>query len=282
MSIMASIGHDNAKNIITSTRHLGISSDSDSDGDGGGQACSNCSIEEDGLECPLCCEGFNSIHHLPYVLWCGHSICKRCLLDLHWATVRLPITPIQLPLFIACPWCQSLSCRLVWKGKLKYPCKNFFLLWLVESMKSDNVKENSVKADISTRKSGKEDDKAMGVQHLHQQNYSGVSQQVSFYNGFSSSSSLSSSLILPILPQSHSRVFFFRGFLTKVVRFCAQLMAKFISLVIVLFLLFCVLPISLIILVVYFGATLFIAFPSFLVVYFAFPSLSWLLREIIT
>ena len=187
--------------------------------------------------------------------------------------MRLPITPVQLPLFIACPWCQSLSCRLVWKGKLKYPCKNFFLLWLVESMKSGNAKENSVKGDISTRKSGKEDDKAVSAQHLHQQNYSGVSQQVPFYNGFSSSS-LSSSLILPILPQSHSRVFFFRGLLTRIVRFCAQLMAKFLSLLIVLFLLFCVLP--------YFCATLFFAFPSFLVVYFAFPSLSWLLREIIT
>lgn len=39
-------------------------------------ACSNCSREE-GLECPICCESFNIVENIPYVLWCGHTLCKN-------------------------------------------------------------------------------------------------------------------------------------------------------------------------------------------------------------
>lgn len=90
---------------------------------------------EDGLECPVCWEGFNNSDNLPYVLWCGHSLCKSCVMGLQWAVVKLPVVPVQLPLFISCPWCQFLSCRLFWKGKLRFPCKNVFLLWMIDSVR---------------------------------------------------------------------------------------------------------------------------------------------------
>lgn len=219
---------------------------------------------EDGLECPLCWEGLNSSRHLPYVLWCGHSLCKSCLLGLQWATVKLPVVPVQLPLFISCPWCQFLSCRLVWKGKLKYPCKNFLLLWLVESVGGD-------------------------MRHCHDgtkmedKPYSGAVASAShqFYYGVADQAS--SHRLWEILgAQQPSNVFFLHRWFKKMVSLCAQLMAKFMLLLLVMFILFCVLPFSTVILVVYFAATLIFAFPSFLAVYFAFPSLSWLLREIVT
>lgn len=77
-------------------------------------------------------------------------------------------------------------------------------------------------------------------------------------------------------------VLFLHTWLKNLVWLCANLAAKFMLLLLVLFISFCILPFSMIVLVVYFLATLIFAFPSFLVVYFAFPSLSWLLREIVT
>eukprot|EP00250_Pteridium_aquilinum_P032992 c5070_g1_i2 orf=106-801(-) len=208
---------------------------------------------EDGLECPVCWEGFNSNSHLPYVLWCGHSLCKSCLLGLQWATVKLPVVPVQLPLFICCPWCQFLSCRLVWEGRLKYPCKNFFLLWLVDSLRSDGAKAEAKSADPPEPSSI-------------------LADQASASRLWEISSGT----------QQPSDVLFLQRWCKKLAGLCAHLVAKFMLLLLVLFILFCVLPFSMIVLMVYFVATLIFAFPSFLVVYFAFPSLSWLLREIVT
>ncbi|KAJ7971038.1 RING finger protein [Quillaja saponaria] len=98
---------------------------------------------EEGLECPICWESFNIVENVPYVLWCGHTLCKNCILGLQWAVVKFPSLPIQLPLFISCPWCNLLSFRLVYRGILKFPRKNYFLLWMVESMNGDRVKSHS-------------------------------------------------------------------------------------------------------------------------------------------
>ncbi|GJV78147.1 RING/U-box superfamily protein, partial [Tanacetum coccineum] len=98
---------------------------------------------DEGFECPICWESFNIVENIPYVLWCGHTLCKNCVLGLQWAVVKLPTLPIQLPFFISCPWCNLLSFRLVYKGNLKFPRKNYFLLWMVESMNGDRVKSHS-------------------------------------------------------------------------------------------------------------------------------------------
>ena len=91
---------------------------------------SSCTSREEGLDCPICWESFNLVENVPYVLWCGHTMCKNCILGLHWAVVKFPSLPIQLPLFISCPWCNLLSFRLVYKGNLRFPRKNYFLLWI--------------------------------------------------------------------------------------------------------------------------------------------------------
>ncbi|XP_042506636.1 uncharacterized protein LOC122082891 [Macadamia integrifolia] len=89
--------------------------------------------EEDSLECPICWESFNLVENVPHVLWCGHSLCKTCLLSLQPAEIKFPILSIHIPVLLSCPWCQLLCFKLVWKGDLRFPRKNFFLLWLVET-----------------------------------------------------------------------------------------------------------------------------------------------------
>ncbi|KAJ6936543.1 LOW QUALITY PROTEIN: hypothetical protein NC652_011296 [Populus alba x Populus x berolinensis] len=95
---------------------------------------------EEALECPICWESFNIVENVPYVLWCGHTLCKNCVLGLQWAVVKFPTLPIRLPLFISCPWCNLSSFRFVYRGNLKFPRKNYFLLWMVESKNGDRDK----------------------------------------------------------------------------------------------------------------------------------------------
>ncbi|XP_047312045.1 uncharacterized protein LOC124915382 isoform X2 [Impatiens glandulifera] len=115
------------------------------DDDDDDEISSNCSSrvgEDEGLECPICWEYFNIVENVPYVLWCGHSVCKNCILGLQWGAI-IKFLPLQLPLFISCPWCNYLSPRLIYKGNLKFPCKNYFLLSMVESRNSQRVKSHS-------------------------------------------------------------------------------------------------------------------------------------------
>ncbi|KAK6788488.1 hypothetical protein RDI58_012286 [Solanum bulbocastanum] len=98
---------------------------------------------EEGLECPICWESFNIVENIPYVLWCGHSLCKNCLLGLKSASVKISTQQIQIPLFVSCPWCNLLTLRLFYQGNLKFPSKNFFLLWMVESRNGDRMKSPS-------------------------------------------------------------------------------------------------------------------------------------------
>jgi len=49
---------------------------------------SSCTSREEGLDCPICWESFNLVENVPYVLWCGHTMCKNCILGLHWAVVK--------------------------------------------------------------------------------------------------------------------------------------------------------------------------------------------------
>ncbi|RWW22125.1 hypothetical protein GW17_00013701 [Ensete ventricosum] len=64
-------------------------------------------------------------------------------MGLQWAAVKIPTLPMQLPFFISCPWCNLSSFRLVYNGNLMFPRKNYFLLWMVESMNADRLKSQS-------------------------------------------------------------------------------------------------------------------------------------------
>lgn len=222
---------------------------------------------EEGLECQICCESFNIVENIPYVLWCGHTLCKNCVLGLQWATVNLPSFSIQMPFFISCPWCNLLSFRLVYKGDLKLPRKNFFLLWMVEGMNGDSLKLHSAVC--------------------------GEHQRTWFSN---SCSTLDSQVNLscprrpppymqPEQPLNHDRnQRRFHSSLRKSLAFFVNLTTKFrlffMILLIVLYLF--AIPTSAVILVLYIVITLLIALPSFLILCLAFLCLNWLVREVLT
>lgn len=224
---------------------------------------------EEGLECPICWESFNIVENVPYVLWCGHTLCKNCILGLQWAVVKFPTLPIQLPLFISCPWCNLLSFRLVYRGILKFPRKNYFLLWMVESMNGDRVKTHSscsedhhpvwpINGNVST---GSQVSHRRG-QHIHPPEPSGENALV-HVNNYLTVERLHSSL--------RKSLFFF-----------VHLTAKFPLVVILLLIILYAIPASAAILALYILVTVLFALPSFLILYFAYPSLDWLVREIIT
>ncbi|KAG2322032.1 hypothetical protein Bca52824_015245 [Brassica carinata] len=89
--------------------------------------------EQEGLDCPICFESFNIVENVPYVLWCGHTLCQNCVFALQSAVSTLSGHDIRVPFFVSCPWCQLLSLRIVYNGVLKFPRKNFFLLWMVST-----------------------------------------------------------------------------------------------------------------------------------------------------
>ncbi|KAG9138378.1 hypothetical protein Leryth_001571 [Lithospermum erythrorhizon] len=94
---------------------------------------------DEGLECPICWELIVECFHA----LCGHTLCKNCLLwSKQWANSSFPIQ-YQIPFFISCPWCNMLTLRLLYKGNLKCPSKNFFLLWMVECRNGERGKSPS-------------------------------------------------------------------------------------------------------------------------------------------
>lgn len=244
------------------------------------QAGSDCSDDEvssvvgreEGLECPICWESFNIVENVPYVLWCGHTLCKNCILGLQWAVVKFPTLPIQLPLFISCPWCNLLSFRLVYRGNLKFPRKNYFLLWMVESMNGDRVKTHSsctedhhpdwpINGNVSTGSQVSHSNLRRG-QHVRHPEPSGTNGH-EHVNNYLTVETLHSSL--------RKSLFFF-----------VHLTAKFPLVVILLLIVLYAIPASAAILALYILVTVLFAVPSFLILYFAYPSLDWLVREIIT
>ena len=231
------------------------------------------SSREEGLECPICWDSFNIVENVPHVLWCGHTLCKNCILGLQWAVVKFPTLPIQLPLFISCPWCNLLSPRLVYKGNLKFPRKNFFLLWMIESLNGDRVKSSSAFCGDhqATWLSNSKLTHGSQVSHpvmrrgqcLHRSESSGSNHDHNPVNNSLTAERLHSSL-------RKSLVFF------------VHLTAKFpLVLIFILIVLYAV-PASAAILALYILITVLFALPSFLILYFAYPSLDWLVREIIT
>ena len=228
---------------------------------------------EERLECPICWESFNIVENVPYVLWCGHTLCKNCILGLQWAVVKFPTLPIQLPLFISCPWCNLLSLRLVYRGNLKFPRKNYFLLWMVESMNGDRVKSHStVCGDHQPVWPIIKDSLTNGSQEGH-----GIPWRGQVCHTESSSSNqyhgnTSNYLSIETLHTS----------LRKSLVLFVHLIAKFPLIIIFLLIVLYAIPASAAILALYILVTILFALPSFLILYFAYPSLDWLVREIIT
>lgn len=249
---------------------------------------SECSDDEtsivgrgEGLECPICWESFNLVENVPYVLWCGHTLCKNCILGLQWAVVKFPTLPVQLPLFISCPWCNLLSFRLVHNGNVRFPRKNYFLLWMIESITGERVKPQST---------------THGDHHLHPQPLWPIKDNVTFgsqvrhgnlrrgqhgshphhlepsasngYNDYADNHRLT-------MERLHSSVL-------KLLVFVVRLTAKFPLVLIFLLIITYAVPASAAVLALYILVTILFAFPSFLMLYFAYPSLDWLVREITT
>ncbi|XP_044480142.1 uncharacterized protein LOC123224706 [Mangifera indica] len=245
------------------------------------QAASECSDDEvssivsreEGLECPICWESFNIVENVPYVLWCGHTLCKNCILGLQWAVVKFPTLPIQLPLIISCPWCNLLSFRLVYKGNLKFPRKNYFLLWMVESMNGDRLKSHS----------------GFCEDHLpswSSNNSLSFGNQVSCGNYRRAQRSQHSEPVGPnhdhFRGNNYLRVQRMHSSLRKSLVFFVHLTAKFPLVIIFLLIVVYAIPACAAILALYILVTILFALPSFLILYFAYPSLDWLVREIIT
>ncbi|XP_065877965.1 uncharacterized protein [Euphorbia lathyris] len=245
------------------------------------QALSECSDDEpslnnsreEGLECPICWESFNIVENVPYVLWCGHTLCKNCVLGLQRAVVKLPALPIQLPFFITCPWCSLLSLRLVYKGNLRFPCKNYFVLWMVESMNGDRSKSYfSLRGDhqavcSSNRNLG------VGNQVSQTSNRRGPCTRTSEQ---SASTRVQGGMNIRYINADRLQVS-----LRKSLVFFVHLTAKFPLIVIFLLVILYAIPVSAAVLALYILITIIFAVPSFLVLYFALPSLDWLVREII-
>ncbi|XP_057867189.2 uncharacterized protein LOC131074569 [Cryptomeria japonica] len=228
---------------------------------------------EEGLECPICWESFNIVENVPYVLWCGHTLCKNCVLGLQWATVKFPTLPVQLPLFISCPWCQLLSFRLVWKGSLKFPRKNFFLLWMVESMNGDRRLHGSIEGEH-------------GVLPTNGGIGSGNVSILSDCSGRHSCSHAEHSSQRPNgvieVVRNYLNSNMLHASFRKSLLIFVQMTAKFPLVIVFLLIVLYVIPASAAILALYCLITILFALPSFLILYFSYPSLDWLVREIVT
>lgn len=220
--------------------------------------------KEEKLECPICWESFNVVENVPYVLWCGHTICKYCLLGLQRAVViKSSALPFQLPFFVACPWCNILSLRLVCNGTIKFPSKNFYLLWMVESVngcrsqsRSDDKRVTSVQRNMRNR-CDKVSNTASDDERLLDNR--------GWWNG---------------VTRGYFRTGRLHDSVCKSMALVAHLLAKFPLVVIFLLMALYAIPVSAAVLGLYFFVTFALAVPSFLVLYFAFPSLNWLIREI--
>ncbi|XP_022734645.1 uncharacterized protein LOC111288140 isoform X2 [Durio zibethinus] len=234
-----------------------------------GRACSECSDDEvcsngsrdEGLECPICWESFNIVENVPYVLWCGHTLCQNCILGLQPAVLKLPTQHIKIPMFISCPWCHLLSLRLVYNGNLKFPRKNFFVLWMIESLNGDR--------NGFVWRTSSEEHQPIGFPRcnlmLGNQAINGVVRRGSYthrseqirspdYGGRNNVERHHFSL--------HKSLYFFIHFVFK-----------FPLVIILLLIVFFAIPGSAVILLLYLLVTVVFAVPSLLVLYFAFPML---------
>ncbi|XP_021910561.1 uncharacterized protein LOC110824282 [Carica papaya] len=224
---------------------------------------------EEGLECPVCWESFNIVENVPYVLWCGHTLCQNCILGLQCAVLRFLTQEIKIPFIILCPWCHLMSFRLVYKRSLKFPCKNYFLLWMIESLNGDRVRSGCSFGGYNHRLV------CFPICSLSLTNHSGTG-----INSQVSHSELPGQLGSDRDNISSSNVEGHHFSLYKSFDFFIYFTSKFPVAIILLLMLFFAIPGSIFILVLYLLVTVLLAIPSILVLYFAFPTLDKLVREI--
>ncbi|KAH0728071.1 hypothetical protein KY284_003936 [Solanum tuberosum] len=230
-------------------------------------AYSNASSEEEGLECPICWESFNIVENIPYVLWCGHTLCKHCLLGLKSASWKFSTQQVQIPLFISCPWCNMLTFRLALSGNLKSPSKNFFLLWMVESKNGDRGKSPSTIC--------RDHQQEMPIQCT---SVTGNNTSVMNYRRvrrLGSPGSSTSSYNHTSAQRAHSS-------LHKSLDLFIRITSKFPLVLVLLLLVMFAIPSCAAVLALYLLITILFGLPSFLVLYFAYPALEWLIKEITT
>ncbi|GMJ04642.1 hypothetical protein like AT1G69330 [Hibiscus trionum] len=216
------------------------------------EVCSNGSRSE-ALECPICWESFNIVENVPYVLWCGHTLCQNCIFGLQSAVLKLSASQLEIPFFISCPWCHLLSLRLVYGGNLKFPRKNFFLLWMIESLNGDRY------GYVRRMSSG---DNRCNLMLGNQASNSLVRRESDAHGGSNN------------VERHH------RFSLYKSLYFFVHIATKFPLIIMFLLIVFFAIPGSVVILLLYLLVTIVFAVPSFLVLYFAFPMLNRLVREI--
>ncbi|XVF43195.1 hypothetical protein PTKIN_Ptkin02bG0021100 [Pterospermum kingtungense] len=243
----------------------------------GSRACSECSDDDvcsngsrdEVLECPICWESFNIVENVPYVLWCGHTLCQNCVLGLQPAVLKLSTQQIKIPLFVSCPWCHLLSIRLVYKGNLKFPRKNFFLLWMIESLNGDRhgVIRRTLTGDNQQSVGSPRCNLMLGNQAVN----GGVRR---------GSHAHRSEQIRPRDNGGRSNAERHHFSLHKSLDFFIHFTSKFPFVIIFLLIVFFVIPGSAVILLLYLLLTIVFAIPSFSVLYFAFPLLDRLVREI--
>ncbi|XVE56870.1 hypothetical protein DITRI_Ditri04bG0045000 [Diplodiscus trichospermus] len=227
---------------------------------------------EERLECPICWESFNIVENVPYVLWCGHTLCKNCVLGLQSAVVKSSTLPIHFPFFVSCPWCNLFSLRLVYRGNIKFPCKNYFLLWMVESMNGDSSKSHSSfhgahPPAFATNRTIAGENQPRDVTQA----------SCATYHSEQSESSRNEGRLITI--------YFIAERIQSSIResfvFILHLIAKFPLIVIFFLMVLYAIPASAAILALYIVMTVVFAVPSFLILYLAFPTLEWLVKEII-
>ncbi|GLU09513.1 hypothetical protein SLE2022_263720 [Rubroshorea leprosula] len=173
---------------------------------------------------------------------------------------------IKIPFFISCPWCYLLSLWLVYRGNLKFPRKNLFLLWMVESLNGDWIKFGASSGENQSARPPRYNlilGNQAGNSVARRSSYADHPEQYRSHNSESRN-------LMERHPFSHH----------KSLDFFIHFSSKFPLVVIFLLIVFFVTPGSAIVLLLYFLVTVIFAIPSLLVLYFTLPTLEKLMREI--
>ena len=165
--------------------------------------------------------------------------------------------------------CHLLSLRLVYKGNLKFPRKNFFLLWMIESLNGDRY---GVVRRISSGGNQPVDSPRCNLMLGNQANNGVVVRRGSYAHRSEQIRSRDNG------GRNNGERHHFS--LHKSLDFFIHFTFKFPLVIIFLLIVFFAIPGSAVILLLYLLVTIVFAIPSFLVLYFAFPMLDRLIREI--
>lgn len=236
------------------------------------------SSRDEVLECPICWESFNIVENVPCVLWCGHTLCQNCVLGLQSAMVKFSAQKIKIPFFVSCPWCSLLSFRFVYQGNLRFPRRNYFVLWMVESLNGDRVQSHPAAASSVCGDNPNPLPWSPRRCSTHG-NHGGCHSPRMAHHIHSRARLVSNSVIDSNIA---SRVSVDRSLLSlyRSLDIFIHLASKFPFVITFLIIVFLAIPGSLGIVVLYLLITILFALPSFLVLYFSYPALNWLMTEI--